>query len=125
VPSASDHEQQADSNEKFYNELGAENTTRSDWAMTTLFYCAIHDVQAVAIRKGWRVKYQGAKRFPEDHNERLRIVSKHLQPIEAEYRSLKDWSEGARYRCETFNSAQLKLAKSTLGKIRKHTASLK
>jgi hypothetical protein len=120
VPSASDHEEQASQNEAFFKDLGGKDAARSDWAMTALFYTALHEIQALAIRKGWRVRHRAGLRFPEDHNERLQVIATHLAPIEAEYRSLKDWSEHARYRCGTFTSAQLALAEGTLKTIRTH-----
>jgi hypothetical protein len=113
-----DHEQQASRNRDFYEELGAEKTARPEWAMTALFYTAVHDVQVVIIRKGWKFQTKnGSWRFPRDHHERLAIIKRECPQIAADYRALQQWSEAARYECRPFGRADLQLAKRTLDGI--------
>lgn len=86
--------------------------------MTALFYTAIHEVQAVIVRKNWRVQQKnGSWTLPVDHVERLRVINRECPQIEPDFRSLKNWSEGARYRCQAFGSGHLQLAKGVLDRI--------
>jgi hypothetical protein len=117
MASSADHEQQASRNRDFYDELGAENTSRPEWAMTVLFYTAVQEVQALIVRKGWKIQRSGRWVFPEDHGERLRVINRECPQIETDYRSLKNWSEGARYDCHVFGPGHLKAAKAVLDRI--------
>jgi hypothetical protein len=66
------------------------NTQDRDWAVTHLFYAAIHLVQAHA--------YQYSSHFPASHDERDRYVMAYLPAIEADYDMLRQASQSARYR---------------------------
>ena len=123
MPSASDHEELAAQDEAFSEALAAD-PLRSRWAMTAMFYSAVHAVQAVSVRRGWRVKHKGVLRYPEDHGERLQVVSRKLSEVETEYRALKEWSEAARYEGMTFSETQLALARAQLAAIKNHIESL-
>jgi hypothetical protein len=120
VPSASDHEEQAASNRRFYAEdLGGSAAKRSDWAMTALFYAAVHDVQGLIVRKGWLyTDDKGYSRRPRAHAERLTVVGRECKHLRPEFEALKDWSEAGRYECDTFLEAQLKLAESVLSRLK-------
>lgn len=86
--------------------------------MTALFYAALHEVQAVIVRKQWLVQQKsGAWTLPGDHSERLRVINRECSQIEADFRALKNWSEGARYRCQAFAVGHLQLAKGVLDRI--------
>lgn len=125
MPSASDHDQQAADNEAFYRqELGGAKAARSEWAMTALFYCAVHEVQAFLVRKRQYLHSVGVARLPRRHQDRLTVLHDHFPTLEPLYRSLKDWSEDARYECATFTEPQLRLAEATLNNLRAEIAQL-
>jgi hypothetical protein len=117
VPSASEHEEQAASNREFYGELGGENAERSDWAVTVLFYCAVQEVQALILRKGWRVEDAGRSVIPRTHFHRDTAIRENCPQIWNDYSLLKGWSKAARYDCERFDG-KLSLAEQTLDRIR-------
>jgi hypothetical protein len=119
VPSAKDHEEQAAKNRAFFKDLGGTGAKHSDWAITALFYAAVHDVQALIVSKGWRyIDDQGKSWIPRTHTERLSVIKRECKHLRADFESLKDWSEAARYECETFLQAQLKLAESVLSGLK-------
>lgn len=103
MPSASEHEEQAASNRDFYRDLGGDSAERSDWAMTALFYIAVQEVQALIVRKGWRVADAGRQIIPKTHHHREQAIRENCPEIFGEYRLLKDWSKAARYDCERFD----------------------
>ena len=118
MAASADHEQQASRNRDFYTEIGAENTQWPEWALTALFYTAVHQVQAVIVRKGWKVRRKdGSLKFPDVHEERLRVINRECRQIETDFRLLKQWSEGARYECRAFAPHNVKLAERTLDQI--------
>jgi len=116
-------EEQAASNEDHYNELGGDSAVRSDWAMTALYYAAVQHVQALIVRKGWKVTYKGQTQFPADHGQRLEVIGRECPQIEADFRTLKGWSEDARYECATFEG-KLAIARGTLERIKAEIAAI-
>src|SRR3954451_11236686 len=63
-----------------------------DWAITVLFYTALHLVQAYFAE-------QAATAFdiPQNHQQRITRVGLKLLPIYRHYRALEDLSRRARY----------------------------
>lgn len=119
MPSAPKHQQQAADNEDFYRRvLGGASASRTDWAMTTIFYTAVHEVQALIVRKGWRVRDHGQLRVPKTHEQRLRAIHRYCRQLEGDYRNLKTWSEGARYDCQTYSQTDLQAAEQVLASLR-------
>ncbi len=98
MPSFSDHVQQATHNEAFYQVI--DKNVYSDWAMTVLFYAALHYIDAFLGQVGIH---------PGGHETRDTILSnrKELRPIYGHYRHLKDCSRNARYYCNSFTLNQL------------------
>lgn len=82
------HIHQAERNEKFFDDVKNEYT---DWAVTGLFYAALHLVEAFLSLKNQRA---------EDHKTRSWYIStiKELKPIYEDYRALYDYSVNARYK---------------------------
>jgi hypothetical protein len=118
VPSARKHRQQAADNEDFYRRvLGGASASRSDWAMTLIFYTAVHDVQALIVRKNWLVRDHGQLQLPETHGQRLMALHRYCPQVEADYRTLKTWSEGARYDCQTYSATDLQAAERVLASL--------
>ncbi|MEJ5226830.1 hypothetical protein [Thermodesulfovibrio sp.] len=71
-----------------------------DWAVTGLFYSALHLVEAFLAKKGIH---------PEDHKTRLSFIErvKDLKPVFSNYRALYDCSVNARYRMYKFSSEEV------------------
>jgi hypothetical protein len=67
-----------------------------DWAVTVLFYAALHLTQAYLQR---------SEISAENHRQRDQEIrsSEELRPILDPYRALKAHSENARYRCRAFS----------------------
>jgi len=84
VPSAADHRSIAARNEAFYRDLCGQEPMRGDWAMTVLFYIAVHEVQAVIVKNRWYVKVHGRPKVPDDHGQRLTAIGENCPEIEAD-----------------------------------------
>jgi hypothetical protein len=95
-PSRQQHIGQAEHNEALFHALEATNFT--DWAVTALFYAALHLVDAFL----WPV------RLPS-HARRGTFIapSSDLSAMYAHYRELQDRSEDARYECVSFTAADV------------------
>ena len=65
-----------------------------DWALTLLFYSAVHLVQACAEQEATR---PGSPPAPANHGERLDYVANRLARVFTAYRTLQEASEDARY----------------------------
>jgi uncharacterized protein (UPF0332 family) len=76
-----------------------------DWAVTALFYAALHLVQAWFVTRNFSV---GNHRRRD--NEML--ASTYLQPILDEYRALRTHSENARYNCRLFSQREFEEIRS-------------
>ena len=85
-----EHIQQAKHNEALEEYL--RGTTYFDWRATCLFYAALHYVQA------YFVDQSPAQHFTK-HSDRDTAIENdtHIGGIWNDYRSLKDWSQKARY----------------------------
>ncbi|MBM4033487.1 MAG: hypothetical protein FJ291_17125 [Planctomycetes bacterium] len=83
------HLAQAGANRAFYEEL-LDRPQYRDWAVTALFYAAVHYVDAFLH-----------PRHPADHGTRNHLIrtSPLLQPLYVKYRRLQDRSQDARYEC--------------------------
>lgn len=92
-----EHIRKATYNEKFYKEIVERYP---DWAVTGLFYSALHLVEAFLAKKNIH---------PEDHKTRLSLVAKvkELKPLFSQYRALYDCSVNARYRMYNFSSEEV------------------
>jgi hypothetical protein len=81
-----------------------------DWAMTALFYAAVHEVQAFLIDNNHR---------PETHTARNRLVKQYWGPtIYPPYDTLQQRSRDARYNCIMPSEDDLNRAVLTLAKLR-------
>jgi hypothetical protein len=74
-----------------------------DWEVTTVFYSALHYVDAFLSTLTPPI-------HPRGHKYRRKIVSSYLRPIAYEYRKLNALSETARYRRYVVTSSDLALA---------------
>lgn len=98
------HLRQAAHNEELYNRLL--NTKFLDWAITAVFYSALHYIDAYLATLPLPPKYC----HPPVHEVRTPLVEteSNLKRIVRQYRRLKDQSEAARYRVKRFTEAEVK-----------------
>ena len=91
-----DHIQQAEHNESLFLALDARSPTFTDWQMTSLFYAALHYIDAYLAIIGLH---------PKSHRERGRELAsdQFLSSLFVDYQRLKDRSEDARYELISFN----------------------
>lgn len=110
------HIAQAQSNEDLAKFL--ENTAYRDWRATSLFYAALHYVQAYFVDNG---------RSPSRHSDREEEIhlDKRISAIWNDYRSLKDWSTRARYNGQKPSDSEFKVEiVPSLEAVKKHLRSL-
>jgi hypothetical protein len=104
-----DHLVQAQGNESFYEDIGADRSTTPDWAMTVLFYAALHYAQAAVFH------LQGSN--PSNHQALKSVIRKTFGAIAAEYETLEDASRRARYECEKPKPNELQVAQQRVREI--------
>jgi hypothetical protein len=111
VPSIDAHLEQAQGNQQFYLDvLGGENSTSPEWAMTALFYAAVHYVQAGCI-------HIDPAKSPWNHETRKAAVKEHFRGIAAAYSRLYQDSRDARYECRKHKSSDLRNGETLLARI--------
>jgi hypothetical protein len=89
-PLARTYEEQAQRNYKLYCQLRDEGA-HLDWAVTLLFYTALHLINAVLIETGT------AFDLPRDHVDRNVAIALKLRAVYEDYRLLYRLSRTARY----------------------------
>src|SRR5258707_11570429 len=99
-PDALRHLNRARSNYTLYEKLKAE-ATHLDWAVTVLFYTALHLVQTFIVENA-------ATGFdiPRDHPERDSCISRLLPGLYVSYRFLSSRSQWARYHVDKPNPSR-------------------
>lgn len=116
MPTRQEHLAQAEHNEALSQRL--EITRYTDWAVTALFYSALHLIDAYLLALGMD---------PKDHAERLRQVASAaaLRPVWLRYRNLLDWSIDARYECLPFTTGQVQaLRRNSFEPLERHLKTL-
>ncbi len=115
VPSRNEHITRADQNEQFARSLDLTDGFKVDWAITLLFYSALHYVEA----------YLSIKGHSRDHATRDTEIQTNgsLQEIWPDYRRLKDTSEEARYRIANYRRTDFEAMDRRFIKIREHVFS--
>jgi hypothetical protein len=97
MASRTEHEAQAHRNQVLAERLASEGDY--EWAVTTLFYAALHLLQAYAESAGTDIS---------THAERGRWLrrSSELHAVLGPYRVLRSRSQDARYECRRFSREQ-------------------
>ena len=108
MASSKDHWEQARGNEGFYEEIGADQSRTPDWAMTILFYAALHYATAAFVQQGMALA---------SHSELKKTMRERFQSIAPVYESLEDASRRARYYCERPKRDELQRAMKHLRHI--------
>ena len=117
MPQPAEHIAQAEKNERLYENLIG--TEFNDWATVSLFYAALHYVDAYFVQR------VGVS--PSNHSARNRLVSMttELVDIETHYRELYARSLDARYEIIAMPEDEIRKAKSErFDPIRTHVRTL-
>ena len=95
-----DHVRRAERNLAFYNSFALDTTPYRDWAVTALFYSALHYVDA---------RLDAFNIHPDNHPERGQAVGEKLsRRLYRSYRELQEKSEDARYRLIDLDSKSIR-----------------
>jgi len=107
------HKSKAKRNERFYRKYDLDNSTFNEWAIVTLFYSAVHYVDAVLSKDN---SLSGDFRQPVNHFMRRDAILKciALLPIGAKYLQLESRSRQARYDQTCFPDKALSDIKANL-----------
>lgn len=117
MPDRRQHLQRARDNGRLAHCLDTQLGYCVDWAITMLFYSALHYVDAYLAGKGTH---------PSDHRSRDNEVAHigTLSGIYRDYRRLKDLSREARYQIPDFSLQNLERAQRRLESVRIHVEKL-
>jgi len=91
VPKAKEHRDQVERNARFYVSLGQDQSPYIEWAITALFYIAVHVVEESFDRK--------LTRCTTTHGQRYRLLVEQDPVAAANWRILENTSRTARYDC--------------------------
>jgi hypothetical protein len=108
MASSKDHWEQARGNESFYEEIGADRSGTPDWAITVLFYAALHYAKAAFAHQGITLG---------SHAELKTTMRNRFRSVAPVYESLEDASRRARYDCVRPQRDELQRAKQHLSDI--------
>jgi len=114
VPNEAAHTLQASRNEKVYTDiLGGQNAKYSEWAITALFYAAVHRVETYLASEQVYPQVH-----PKGHGHRLKAL-KDVGKQEAgnTLQALQRTSEQARYQCARFSSEEIGSYKAELDSL--------
>jgi hypothetical protein len=91
MPSEPDHLTKAANNEKFADSLSLNGRTEVEWALTALFYSALHYVEAY-LHKQFKIDSR-------NHDSRDKAINRdsRLRRVFVEYQKLKTLGWAARY----------------------------
>lgn len=111
------HWRRADHNLAAYAYLAQGWQSFNDWQITTLFYAALHYVNAYFASQGSSV--------PQSHRDRNFLVAKNsnLRPVAGDYDDLYYWSRQARYTSARLPNAN-DLYDVDLVRLRRHISRL-
>ena len=108
MPQKQDHVAKAKHDEEFVSSLDLATSPYLDWAITALFYSALHYVEAY---------FATMKRHSPDHRTRDSAIQRDskIRGIYNDYSELKNFSINARYYMIPFSESDLR--KNLLGRL--------
>ncbi len=111
MPNQTQHLKKATENESLAASLNLAVPAASDWAITMLFYAAVHYVEAFFSKTGQHLKR---------HKLRVNAIQANpkLRPIYLDYRELQTYSETARYQAVFFTAADVVPVKKHLENVK-------
>jgi hypothetical protein len=110
------HRAQAQHNADLSTKLAGDSSDWNDWAVTTIFYAAVHEIQAFLVRQGIRTYTH------ETRKAELRKAH-HPSDLFTLYETLEDHSRNARYECWDPLDNDVVLCRSLLEMVRSVTGS--
>jgi len=118
VPSKDEHLKKARGNERFAKSLALTEQPWIDWALTAMFYAAMHYIEAYLATKG---------QHPKSHMTRDGFVGResNLRRVFIDYQELKMYGLNARYEMVPFKANDVTdHAAKSLEAIKMHIESL-
>ena len=114
MPLQAEHISKADRNEAFA--VTVSKTAYLDWAVTIIFYSALHYVDAVLAVSGIH---------PDNHAQRGAAIGTNatLRVVRGEYRILETLSQNARYRSMRIDGGDLQEAQKNFDTLKAHLRS--
>jgi len=112
LPTQTQHLKKAKENESLAATMNLAVPAASDWAITMLFYAAVHYVEAFFSKAGQHLKRHKLRVNAIQANPRLR-------PIYLDYRELQTYSETARYQAVFFTAADVVPVRRHLESVKK------
>jgi hypothetical protein len=111
---AADHHAQAQRNQAFYEQIGGSNSSTPEWAVTVLFYIAVHELEAALLACG--------EPRSKDHTTRRTGVRQRVTGASPGFEQLYQMSNEARYECVLHPQHRIALAEMQLALIRQEIA---
>lgn len=117
MPNRQEHIARARDNEKLAYTLDLETGLGVDWAITMLFYSALHYIDAYLANAGGGI--------PWNHDLRDKAIKDNgsLSDLWQTYRDLKNLSQNGRYDIASYHKSKLQKAQEKLDIVKKHLAS--
>ena len=123
MPSADRHREWAKRNRDVYDHIGGAASYWGDWAITLLFYSAVHEISAFLTEHVSDLQAAGFQ-APTNHKERKLILRTLWPSLAMLYEPLEQRSWGARYHCRVFAETEIKLGEGLLKKLQAEIKSL-
>lgn len=111
---AAEHYAQAQRNEAFYTAIGGCASSHPEWAVPTLFYTAVHELEAALLAL--------LQPSPKNHQARKTAMRRHFSRGAAAFEQLYAMSVAARYECEQHSQADIAHAENLLDLVRQAIA---
>ncbi|MGO8789930.1 MAG: hypothetical protein ACLQVL_21430 [Terriglobia bacterium] len=103
----SEHRSKALHNEELLNAYKLAEGRFAGWAVTILFYSALHWMRALAAQEGFQIKSYSGNNSEKLALQQIPLFRQSPQPFNW-YRSLKDESQDARYEMTPYSSADFR-----------------
>jgi len=113
MPDVAVHSRQAKHNKAFLTEFNLIQTAYSDWAVTVMFYTALHLIEAYLATKDLHPVGHGVR---DDYLTKMTV----LKPIYQPYRELRHYSEKAHYRGVRLTTDVIGTLSNSLKTIEEH-----
>ena len=95
-----EHRSKALKNERLIQTASLAEGEFVDWAVTALFYAALHWVRALSAQEGFQIRDYAMERIALESVPTFQLAPKHMKL----YRTLKDESRDARYEMKSFTA---------------------
>jgi hypothetical protein len=109
-----EHYAQAQRNEAFYRRIGSSHSAQPEWAVTALFYVAVHELEAALLALN--------EASPKNHAQRKAAMRQHFLPAAKDFEQLHQMSMAARYECKRHSQSDIAFAEARLTPIRQEIA---